>query len=286
MLDPLRGIGGELMDLIDGKQYFAIRAARQSGKTTLLKELARRLNARGERYALYCSLDVTQEVSDLKRGISAVVRNIGNCIQEQGLPGGFAKDADYDHFTGVLNSSLVAYCRSLDKPLVLLFDEADYLCDGILITFLRQLREGFICRNMIPFVSTIVLAGKSRLCDYKVSIRPNSEAVIITDAFNIIAGTYKLPDFSKAEVAELYAQHTLETGQQFEQSSVDFVFEQTQGQPWLVNAIACECVEVICKRDYTIQITHEIAETAINAVKLRDTTYFDSLMERNKNKWA
>ena len=36
MLDPMRGIGDELMKLITDEQYFVIHAARQSGKTTLL----------------------------------------------------------------------------------------------------------------------------------------------------------------------------------------------------------------------------------------------------------
>jgi len=34
--------------LIDMNQYFVIHAARQSGKTTYLKDLARRLNAAGK----------------------------------------------------------------------------------------------------------------------------------------------------------------------------------------------------------------------------------------------
>ena len=39
----------------------------------------------------------------------------------------FADDADYDDIAGVLRSSFSAYCRKLDKPFVVLFDEADCL---------------------------------------------------------------------------------------------------------------------------------------------------------------
>ena len=42
----------EIMRLIAREQYFAIHAARQSGKTTLLKGLVRNINASGERIAL------------------------------------------------------------------------------------------------------------------------------------------------------------------------------------------------------------------------------------------
>ncbi|MDR1610368.1 MAG: ATP-binding protein, partial [Candidatus Symbiothrix sp.] len=43
--------------LVDMGQYFVIHAARQSGKTTYLKDLSRRLNAEGKYYSLYCSLE-------------------------------------------------------------------------------------------------------------------------------------------------------------------------------------------------------------------------------------
>ena len=52
MLDPLRGICNELMDLIEQEQYFVIHASRQSGKTTLLLELADKINAEGKSYRL------------------------------------------------------------------------------------------------------------------------------------------------------------------------------------------------------------------------------------------
>lgn len=48
--------------LIDSKQYFVIHAARQSGKTTCLKDLANRLNAGGKYYALTCSLESVQGI--------------------------------------------------------------------------------------------------------------------------------------------------------------------------------------------------------------------------------
>ncbi|MDR3188718.1 MAG: hypothetical protein LBT94_05990, partial [Prevotellaceae bacterium] len=59
--------------LIAQKQYFVIHAARQSGKTTYLKDLAKRLNADGKYYALYCSLEGVQNVVDPKEGIPAII---------------------------------------------------------------------------------------------------------------------------------------------------------------------------------------------------------------------
>ncbi|MDR3250814.1 MAG: hypothetical protein LBT42_04015, partial [Tannerella sp.] len=58
--------------LIDMNQYFVIHAARQSGKTTYLQDLTKRVNAGGRYYALYCSLESVQGMTDPECGIPAV----------------------------------------------------------------------------------------------------------------------------------------------------------------------------------------------------------------------
>jgi hypothetical protein len=282
MLDPFRGIKNELIDLVNGNQYFVIHAARQVGKTTLLRELVRQISARGEHYALYCSLEAIQDFTEPERGIPGIVKRIAAGIENYGLPEGFAKDADYSDTAGVLNTSLVRYCRSLDKPFVIFFDEADCLSEGTLITFLRQLRDGYINRSDVPFVHSVALVGMRNLRDYKAQIRPNSTTMGGASPFNIVKESINLRNFIHSEVAELYAQHTAETGQAFEQQAVDYVFEQTQGQPWLVNAIACESVEKITKKNYSVPITKDLAVFAIQNLILKWGTHFDSMMERLK----
>ena len=59
--------------LIDDKQYFVIHAARQSGKTTYLKDLANRLNADGKYYALWHSLESVQNVVEPDIGLPEIV---------------------------------------------------------------------------------------------------------------------------------------------------------------------------------------------------------------------
>jgi len=282
MLDPLRGISKELMALIDSKQYFVIHASRQSGKTTLLLELADKINAEGKYHALYCSLECLQGVTAVERGIPSIVRKIKSELEIQNFPSGFAKNADFENIDGLLYQSFISYCRSLDKPLVIFFDEADCLSNGTLISFLRQLRNGFVSRARTPFVHSIALVGMRNIRDYKAHIRGDSETLGSSSPFNIVKESLNLVNFTKEDVGRLYAQHTQETRQVFEPQATDYIFEQTQGQPWLVNAIACECVEKICKKDYTIPITSEMAKTAINNIILARGTHFDSLMERLK----
>ena len=279
IIDPMRGINDELMELINSKQYFLIHAARQSGKTTLLQELTRNLNSIGQYFALYCSLEALGEVSEPNEGIPLIIKRIAACIKNLGLPQGFSKDADYSDYTGVLNTSLVDYCRSLDKPLVIFFDEADCLSNGTLVTFLRQLRDGYINRTNIPFVHSIVLVGMRNLRDYKVQVRLESQTLGTASPFNIVTKYINLKNFRKTEVAELYAQHTAETGQIFEPDALDYIYKQTYGQPWLVNAIAREMVMELTRKDYSKPITKKLAEQAIQNIILARGTHFDSLIK-------
>jgi hypothetical protein len=270
------------MDLIDSEQYFVIHAARQSGKTTLLWSLADKIEADGKYHALYCSLEAAQGLIEPEKGIPEIVKKIEYYATSQGLPKGFAENANYSNISTVLNAAFANYCRSLDKPLVVLFDEADCLSNGTLITFLRQLREGFVSRARVPFIHSLALVGMRNIRDYKAQIRPDSATLGSSSPFNIVTESLNLKNFTKECIIDLYNQHTNETGQIFEPQAVDYIYEQTQGQPWLVNAVARECVEKICKKDFSIAITQEMAETAINDIILARGTHFDSLMERLK----
>ncbi|MDR1524074.1 MAG: hypothetical protein LBS79_02305 [Tannerella sp.] len=52
----------------------------------------------------------------------------------------------------LLTLFLMNFVKTLDKPLVIFFDEADCLSEGTLISFLRQLRDGYNDRSITPFV--------------------------------------------------------------------------------------------------------------------------------------
>jgi hypothetical protein len=270
--------------LIEMKQYFVIHAARQSGKTTYLKDLTQRLNASGNYYALYCSLESIQGITDPAAGIPAIVRSLKSALKYSSLPGkgGFAADADYADFTNILKDSLTEYCISLDKPLVALFDEADCLSEGALITFLRQLRDGYVNRSDIPFVHSLALVGMRNIRDFKARVRPERETLGSASPFNIVTESLTLKNFTADEIRVLYRQHTGDTGQVFEGGAVELVHEQTGGQPWLVNAIAREVIEKQLGGDYTCPVTSEMAEQAVQTIIMRRDTHIDSLLERLK----
>jgi hypothetical protein len=55
--------------------------------------------------------------------------------------------------------------------------------------------------------------------------------------FNIKADSAVLTNFHKNDIAKLFAQRTAETGQQITGEALDYVYEQSGGQPWIVNSL-------------------------------------------------
>ncbi|MDR1919914.1 MAG: ATP-binding protein [Tannerellaceae bacterium] len=170
----------------------------------------------------------------------------------------------------------------LDKPLTIFFDEADCLSEGTLIMFLRQLRNGYNDRSSIPFVHSIALVGMRNIRDFKAKIRPDSQTLGSSSPFNIVKKALTLKNFTREEIAMLYGQHTADTGQIFETDAIEQVWNQTQGQPWLVNAIACEVIVEMLDSDYSQAVTADMVEQAIQTIILRRDTHIDSLLERLK----
>jgi type II secretory pathway predicted ATPase ExeA len=265
-------------------QYFVIHAARQSGKTTYIRDLTQRLNVGGQYYALYCSLERIQEITEPEKGIPEIVNTVQSALRFSNIPhrDEFAGEANYSNFTGVLNTELTLFCMLLDKPLVILFDEADCLSEGTLISFLRQLRDGYNSRPYQAFPHSVALVGMRNIRDYKAKVRPESPTLGSASPFNIVTKTYTLQNFTRDEIARLYQQHTDETGQIFEEDAIALVWEQTQGQPWLVNAVASEVIVEILQSDYTKPVTAELVNEAIQNIILRRDAHIDSLLERLK----
>jgi hypothetical protein len=197
-------------------------------------------------------------------------------------PETFAENIDKSDYTTAFGKAMRNYCAKLDKSLVIFFDEADCLSETTLISFLRQLRDGFVNRNIAPFPMSIALVGMRNLRDYKAKIRENRETLGTASPFNIITSSLTLRNFTKEEVEKLYLQHTEATGQIFEEDAIELAFEQTQGQPWLVNAIAREIIIEQLKKDFSIPITARMIADAIQTIILRRDVHIDQLLDKLK----
>ncbi|MCL2041504.1 MAG: ATP-binding protein [Bacteroidales bacterium] len=284
MLDATERLHDELTELINGEQYYVIHAARQTGKTTLLLNLADQLNQGGKYYAVYCSLERVYGVADPAISIPAIINGFAIALENYQLPyfENFRDNLDVSDYLNALGLALSRYCRRIDKPFVIFFDEADCLSENTLISFLRQLRDGFVNRHTAPFPASVALVGMRNIRDYKAKIRENKATLGTASPFNIITSSLTLRNFTKEEVAALYQQHTTETGQRFGDAAVELAFEQTQGQPWLVNAIAREIIVAQLKKDYSINITAAMVSEAIQTIILRRDVHIDQLLDKLK----
>ena len=277
----------QVMRLIERKQNFAIHAARQSGKTTLLKALVREINSSGERIALYFTVESVQAYPDPHDGIFKIVE----CMRSDLLSHPIFSELVRDPSSPIpkllpqpldlgVKQFLTLLAQKAGKPLVVFFDEVDGLSEGTAVTFLRELRNGYITRDEIPFPSSVAVVGMMDIRDMKAKVRPHSDTLGSKSPFNIIAKDFTLRNFNEDEVRTLYAQHTEVTGQVFEPSALSAAMEWSGGQPWLVNALASECVEAIHDFRYNEPITAEDIEEAKETIIRRRDTHVDSLMDR------
>ena len=276
---------GEFLRLIRAKQYFVLHAPRQTGKTSALIALRDLLNS-GEVGSFRC-VDVNVEVGqvardDTARGIRAILGSLAENAQELGddypeevWPDILAKVGPDD----ALKRLLARWCRASPVPLVLLVDEIDSLVGDTLLSVLRQLRAGYQ-RRPEGFPQSVVLCGVRDIRDYR--IRSSTGEVIAGGSpFNVAAKSLRMGDFTEAETRALMTQHTEETGQRFSPAAVEAVWTQTQGQPWLVNALcAGTCFDNKAGRDRSRAIEEDDVYAAREELILSRRTHLDQLAHK------
>ena len=114
--------------------------------------------------------------------------------------------------------------------------------------------------------------------DYKVAAG-GSERLNTASPFNIKTRSFTIDNFTLEDVTALYRQHTADTGQVFQADAIAYAYELTQGQPWLVNALAKAAVEEILA-DAPAPVTAEHIAAAKELLIQRQDTHLDSLAER------
>jgi hypothetical protein len=121
---------------------------------------------------------------------------------------------------------------------VLFLDEVDALVGDTLVSLLRQIRSGY---NLRPhhFPQSIILCGVRDVRDYRIHTA-HQEIITGGSAFNIKSKSLRMGNFDPSEVQSLFLLHTKETGQVFAPEIFQELWEDTHGQPWLVNAMGYE----------------------------------------------
>jgi hypothetical protein len=264
--------------LIGQRSYFVIHAPRQTGKTTAMLTLAQQLTASGHYAAVMVSAEVGAPFSnDLGAAELSILGAWRDTIADRLPPELQPLTWVYAEPGQRIRANLRLWAQNCQLPLVLFIDEIDSLQDEALISVLRQLRDGYPNRPQ-NFPTTVGLIGLRDVRDYKVA-SGGSNRLNTASPFNIKVRSLTMRDFNDAEVAQLYQQHTEDTGQIFTLEAVETAYNLTQGQPWLVNALAKEIVEELVT-DTSVEITAEHIHQAKEILIAHQDTHLDSLAER------
>ena len=276
----------EVLRFIRDKRYFVLHAPRQTGKTSALLALRDLLNEEGAYHCVYANVeggqtgreDVEQVMRTILDELASRARSSGDGFLDEVWPDILARSGPH----GALREALTRWAEAAPKPLVLLIDEIDALIGDSLLSVLRQLRAGYD-RRPAGFPQSVVLCGVRDVRDYRIHSSSTNAIIAGGSAFNIRARSLRLGDFLQDEVRALLGQHTEETGQIFTDDALELIWTQTQGQPWLVNALADEtCFYGEAAENRRISITADAIHNAQEQLILRRETHLDQLADKLK----
>ncbi len=284
MVEPMRGLYPAIMQLIRQQQYFLIHAPRQTGKTTLLHALARRLNKEEQYIGVvfsaeskgYASATVEQVNAAL---ISTLHSAAGHLLPPEEMP---PPPQPFESGPTPFFHYLEAWAKSQQKPIVLFIDESDALFGDALVNLLRQLRNGFQWRGRGGFPVSVALVGLRDIREYRMKAKGDEPSLGTASPFNVKSKSYLLPFFTKKDVDLLLDQHTQDTGQVFPPKVRAKIFEYSGGQPWLTNALAYQIVSEILGGDHSKKITPTMVEVAKENLIAQRQTHLDSLLDKIK----
>lgn len=243
-IDPLHRIDWEeISNYIDEQRYFVLHAPRQTGKTSTLLAMMKVLNKKDRYACAYANIEGAQAArGDETQGIPAACSAIASSIDL------YLKQPEiwtwlYENITRIpaqdlLREMLAHWSQTSEKPVILLLDEVDALVGDTLISALRQIRSGYAQRPE-AFPQSVILCGVRDVRDYRIH-QGDGEVITGGSAFNIKAESLRMGNFNEDEVRALWLQHSVETGQKFEDEIFPELWEDTYGQPWLVNALGYE----------------------------------------------
>ncbi|MGE5343812.1 MAG: AAA-like domain-containing protein [Candidatus Omnitrophota bacterium] len=271
----------DMSTMINLGRYFSIFAPRQSGKTTYLHWISDQLH-NDPMYVVillsfqdYNSLDKKTFYSEIEKELYEQLVNrlkevhcektetVQNFLNDHHLVDNLSFRFLFEKLNQILQY----------KKIVIFIDEFDGIPLDELGNFLTSLRELYqkykrVRQKALYSVGLIGIRNITKLIVGGVS------------PFNI-ADHVDFPRFSLKNVHDLYAQYTQETNQPFTEEAIKKVYEETAGQPWLVNRLGA--ILTVNVKPGTVQsIDEKDVETAIQELLLEKNDHFDNLYEKAK----
>ncbi|MDR0490152.1 MAG: hypothetical protein LBH28_02745 [Oscillospiraceae bacterium] len=283
-IDPLTRIDWEeIQKLIFDRRYFVLHAPRQTGKTSALLAMMHALNEKGDYACAYANIEIAQTAREEERGIPAVCSAVSTAISSDldrpDITKWFLEENRSYPPQDQLFQLLKHWTETSDKPTVLFLDEVDALVGDTLISVLRQIRAGYTKRPG-QFPQSVILCGVRDVRDYRIR-QGSGEIITGGSAFNIKTESLRMGNFMQEETKALWLQHTEETGQVFDDAIFPELWEDTYGQPWLVNALGREITwKIRDNRDRSHKITLSDYKVAREELIQSRATHLDQLVDK------
>ena len=271
----------DIKTMVDLGRYFSIFAPRQSGKTTFFEGFCHELEKEATYMAILLSFQDYKNLNS-QRFYQLIqkdlYRQLVNRLADVDCPRLDAVKAYMDTHNISDHTCFRELFEELNrmiklKKIVIFIDEFDGIPIDELENFLTTLRELYqrYKKRTDKALYSVGLVG----------IRNIAKLIVGgVSPFNI-ADQVKLPPFTLKNVRDLYAQYTKETNQPFTEDAVKKVFDETAGQPWLVNRIGT-ILTINIKPETTAHITEKDVEKAIDILLYEENSHFDNITEKAK----
>ena len=272
-------LGQNMKEMVDEGRYFTIFAPRQSGKTTFFYYFCKQLEKESTYIAIQLSFQKLTHY--LAEEFYQFVQNklyfqLLNRLESVNCPH-LKEVKDFLKVHQIKNNiSFGALFEELNilikrKKIVIFIDEFDGIPKHEISNFLTSLRKLYqeykVNKNKALY--SVGLIGIRNITKLTVSgVSP----------FNI-ADYIELPSFNYKNINDLYAQFTNETNKPFSTESVELIFQQTAGQPWLVNRLG-SIITTDFNSETTIPFSKDDVEKAINTLILESNDHFYNLSEK------
>jgi len=271
----------DIKTMVDMGRYFSIFAPRQSGKTTFFEDFCHKLKKDTTYIPILLSFQDYKELDKatfyklIQEEIYEQLLQRLDEVHCENLP------AVRDLFSTHHITDHISFRKFFEKSnkvippkrIIIFIDEFDGIPIGELENFLTSIRELYqkYKKRTDKALYSVGLVG----------IRNITKLIVGgVSPFNI-ADQVKLPPFTLKNVHDLYAQYTEETNQPFTEDAVKKVFDETSGQPWLVNRLGT-ILTVDIKPQTTDPITKEDVEKAVEILLYEENSHFDNITEKAK----
>jgi len=268
-----------MQSMVDAGRYFSIFAPRQSGKTTFFRDFCAQLSKDPTYIPILLSFQDNKSLNALDF-YNQIQKNLyrqlldrldaTKCVQFNAVKS-FLETCNLTNHL-VFRELFETLNRLIQqKKIVIFIDEFDGIPRSELENFLTALRE--------LYQKYKERTDKALYSVGLVGIRNITKLIVGgVSPFNI-ADQVKLPPFTLDNVRDLYGQYTAETGQPFTEDAVRMVYEQTAGQPWLVNRLGT-LLTIDIKPRTLEAIDQNDVEQAIDALLYEENSHFDNITEK------